>query len=411
MTPRRLLPILAVALPGAVLSGAVAPAPGAGNRPGPTVQPMSASASPNAVSQDLVILDNRQSIAGTIVPRASDDGFVDINTGSGRLRIRKERIASIVLGLNSQRERIDDKDLASLVGFARWCLARGLDQDALAALDKAVLLPDCDVETRGLRATLIDQAANRGPAEALPLYRAYKAAGGTDAKIIARLQQLEDALSAHNDDLKKLNLPPVDVAALPATAVASASPAAGPGATAAVPGKEGLEAKGWQSEDIQWSLPSDAKLITLPPEEGGSRVLAVTSPGKPATAPAAGARVPDKIAIKKGVNYAVDENSVLSFFARNRSDHPIKLAIAVKTGKDWTFFESTQQTLAPSVDFKELRFNLKAATFKSAATKWANNGTVADLDQLKELQVLIYNGGEDVDLLMRGMGFLKDSEM
>ena len=69
------------------------------------------------------------------------------------------------------------------------------------------------------------------------------------------------------------------------------------------------------------------------------------------------------------MNYAVDENSVLSFFVRDRSDHAAKLAIAVKTGKDWTFYESVQQQVAPSSDFKELRFNLKANTYKSAATK------------------------------------------
>ena len=30
---------------------------------------------------------------------------------------------------------------------------------------------------------------------------------------------------------------------------------------------------------------------------------------------------------------------------------------------------------------------------------------------MKEIQVLIYNGGDDVDLLLRGVSFLKDSEM
>jgi hypothetical protein len=406
MSLRCLLPLLAVA----ALSGANAPAP----QPGPpaTRQPSSvqpASAPVNPIAQDLVVLDNRQSIAGTVVTHTPDDGFVDINTGSGRLRIRSDRIKSIVLGLNSQRQRLDAKDYASLTAFARWCIARGLYDDALSALDQAVKLPESDVETRGLRASLIDQSPSRGPREALPLYRQYKADGGTDAKIIARLQELEDALAAHNEDLKKIGAAPVEITASnPGPATQQPTVAANGGQT---PGKEGLETKGWQAEDQQWSLPSDTKVITLPPEEGGQKVLAIDSPGKPATQPAAGAKVPDKVAIKKGVNYAVDENSVLSVFAENRADHPVKIALAVKTGKDWTFYESTQQAIAPGADFKELRFNLKAATFKSAATKWANNGSISDLDQVKELQVLIYNDKADVDLLLRGMSFLKDSEM
>ena len=291
MTLRCLLPILAAAaLPGAVQSSPAHPQT-------PVVQP--GAGSRTDIGQDLVILDNKQSIGGTVIPHAADAVFVDINTGSGRMRIRRERVVSVVLGLASQRDRIDPKDLASLTAYARWCISHRQFPEALAALDQAVALPDCDVETRGLHATLVDEAPNRGPAQALPLYRRYKSEGGTDATIIARLQQLEDVLSAHNDELKKLNLPPVELSAVapPVVTQAPLSPSAGTGTGSAAPGKEGLEAKGWQAEDIQWSLPTDAKLVTLPPEEGGQCVLSVVSPGKPTAPPAAGARVPDKVAI------------------------------------------------------------------------------------------------------------------
>ncbi len=356
--------------------------------------------------RDLIILDNKQSIVGTIAEHTRDDGFVVINTGSGTMRIRKERIATIVLGLEGQLRHLDTSDLPSLVALAKWCLARGHEQEALAALDRAVTMPGVDLETRGLHATLVD-GSPRGPKAALPLYRRYKADGGNDVKILARLQELEDALSAHNDELKKLGMPPESVLAEqpldttpkaePATANSSAKPAA-----------SGLEAKGWQAEDAAYSNPVDAKLESLPPEEGGSKVLSVAS--------AAGGKK-DKAAVRKLMTYAVDENSVMSMSVRDRSEHPVKMALAIKTvntvnGKEvWNYFESPVQSVAPSDSFKELRFDLKANTFKSAATAWENRDSISNLDAIREIQVLIYNGAEDAVVQIRGMGFVKNTEL
>jgi hypothetical protein len=382
----------------------------AGNAPGPVAKnPPPPAATPPAVplaGRDLIILDNKQSIVGTIVEGGTDDGFVVLNTGSGTMRIRKERVKSVVLGLEGQLKHVDTSDLASLVALARWCQARGHDKEALAALDKAVTMPGVDLETRGLHALLVDAEPSRGPKAALPLYRKYKADGGHDLKILSRLQQLEDAVEAHNQDLKKLNLPPDFIPAeQPNQAVADTAPK--PNSTGAA-GKDGLESRGWQAEDAAYSNAVEAKPITLAPEEGGGKALAMT-------VPAGGTK--DKAAIRKLVNYSVDENSVLSLLIRDRSDHPVKIAIAVKTvttvnGKEvWNYFESLQQSVAPAAEFKEVRFNLKASTFKSAATGWDNKGKISDLDAVKELQLLIYNGKDEADVLIRGMGFVKDSEM
>jgi hypothetical protein len=272
-------------------------------------------------------------------------------------------------------------------------------------------LPGVDLETRGMYALLVDRL--RGPLQALPIYKSYLADGGNEPRVLSRLKEIEDAIASHNEKLKALGLPEIDTSKQAAVAVA---PQPDPNLTQSngakpAPGKSGLEARGWAAEDVQWSLPVDAKVMPLPAEEGGQKVLSVTSTGKLAAPPAEGQRVPDKVAIKKGITYAVDENAVLSFMVRNRTQHPLQLAVAVKTSDKWDFYESLQQTIPPSDDFKEVRFNLKANTFKSSATKWANTGAISNLDQVKEIQVLIYNHSADVDLLIQGMGFVKDTEM
>ncbi|MBA3707568.1 MAG: hypothetical protein H0W83_01965 [Planctomycetes bacterium] len=361
-----------------------------------------AASTSTAVPGDVLTLDNDQIITCTVVPHPKDDGFVVINTGSGMVWIRKERVKTIVLGLDGQMKAIDSTDLPTLLALARWCLVRGYDAQALTVLDRARALPGVkfDLETQGLYATLVDQAANRGPKAALPLYRAYRGEGGSDEKILARLQDLEAAILAHNDELKKLNLP---------TGFLPESDAAAPDATAVVAemrpqaaNKDGLESKGWDPENAQYSNAAEAKVTQLPPDQGGLRVLALTSPG--------GAK--DKAAIKKSVNYSVDENSVLSFYVQNKGDKPVKIAIAVKTnGQKWIYHESALKVVPPSDGFKEMRFNLKGNDFKSQATNWANNGTVTDLNEVKELQILVYNGTEPASVLLRGMNFIKDSEL
>ncbi|MBA2479361.1 MAG: hypothetical protein H0V44_01765 [Planctomycetes bacterium] len=363
-----------------------------------------AAAAPKASGAlgDVLTLDNDQSIACSILPHPQDDGFLVISTGSGVMWIRKERVKKVTLGLEGQMKALDSTDPATLIALARWCLVRGHDQQALTALERARGLPGVtlDLETLGLYATLLDQAPARGPKAALPIYRTYKADGGSDEKILGRLQELEDAIAAHNDQLKKLNLPPGFLPQSDSTP--AEAPIASDGKLATV-AKDGIEGKGWDAENEKYSNPVAAKVQQLPPEQGGVRALAVTSPG--------GGK--DKAAIKKSVTYAVDDDhSVLSLNILNRGDKPMKIAIAMKTnGQKWLYHESALKIVPPSDTFKEVRFNLRGNDYKSQATNWANNGTIVDLNDIKELQLLIYNGKEEANVLVHGMNFIKDSEL
>jgi hypothetical protein len=372
----------------------------------------------DANQRDLLILDNKQTISGTIVDPASltegigkaalpgtgaDDSYL-INTGSGIFRVRKDRVVTVVLGLQSRLKDMSSSDLATLVALARWCVARNHDAEALSALDRAFSMPGFDNETRGLYASLIDRTADRGPAQALPLYRAYRDGGGTDQHILDRLGELEKAMSDYQAQLKAANLPdgfaPTGDQALAAAAKPPPAQDAAVAALAAI--AAGLEAKTWDAENPQYSNPVTIKAATIGDADGGPKVLDITAEGGDKGKGAA------RLA---NLNFAVsDDNSVLTLHVHNLGDQPVKLAIAVKTG-NYDYYESVTQTIPPGADFKEVRYNLKASTFKSKATNWANNGTVDNLGHLKEVQLLIYNDKVQQEIQVRGVNFIKNSEL
>ncbi len=344
--------------------------------------------------QDLVILDNQQRITGSVVEGA-EPGLVVINTGSGTMRFREDRVKEVYLGLGSRLAKLRGDDLNELVLQARWCHANHHDAEALQLLAKAVALPGVDLDSRGLYAQLVDQSGN--PAAAVPLYRAYRKAGGSDAAILARLDQLEEAARRYVADNPGAT-PPIDDTPLPAGTLPKVPLKPAPMA------QVGLEAKGWESEKLQYSNPVEMKLAPVD-DSGGPNVLHLTFTG-----PSDATKRTDKAAIRKSVQYAIGEQSVLSFSIANHGEQPFKLAIALKTG-DFEYFESAVQTVPLNKGFTELRFDLRSPTFKSKATNWQNSATVTNLDDVKELQVLVYNGTASGELLIKGMTFVKTNEL
>jgi hypothetical protein len=349
---------------------------------------------------DIVMLDNGQRIAGVIDPKAElMPGQVAINTGNGIIRIAKGQVKPDPedLGYETRRARLKEDNLAAVVDLARWCRAKGDNQHALELLAIAVALPGVELPERALHARVVDEL--KGPDEAFDLYVAYRKAGGKDPETISRLEVLEKAKGAAD------TAPYTAAQTVPAIPVTTA--AVEPGAKA-IAGKpmanlgDGLETKGWVPEILQYSNPVEAKVIDLTTADGASRALEITfKAGKM-----------DKAAVRRNVNnlkLGVSDNSILTFWAQNPGDKPINLSIAIKTGDKWEFHESPMMRVKPG-DFQQLKFDLKASNFKSVATSWANTGKVANLDDVKELQLLIYNKA-DGSLIITNMGFPPKQDM
>jgi hypothetical protein len=340
---------------------------------------------------DVVILDNHQRIVGKLEDDPESADWVQIKLVTGTIRLRRSRVAAVELGVTSRFKALKEDDLDGLIAFARWARSKGHQQAALTALDKAFaiirLTPEkpFDLAALALYARLTDEI--QGPDAAIALYRWYRKAQGTDSDTLARLNQLEAIVGKSDGD----GIP----------AVATLPPPPEPD-KAAASGSEGYEVKGWQSENSQYSNPVQTEVVPLLGEDrldGVKRALKVTF--------AKGDK--GKAAIKKAVNIDATTNHVLSLQVKV-GDAPVKFAIAVKTG-NWVFQESLMQTVKAADGWKELRFDLKDATFKSQKSEWANNSVVADLDDVKEIQVLVYNGEAEGSTLISGMRFLADKEL
>ncbi len=344
---------------------------------------------------DIVILDNQQRIPGQLEDDPESADFAVIRTLSGTLRLKKTRITAIELGVTSRLKKIKADDLDSLIEFARWCRAKGHQQAALTALDKAFNLARVDpklvwdVSALALYARITDELT--GPEAALPLYRWYRSAHGKDVDTLARLDQLE-AIVGRSDDA--IGPPPV----LPRQPTADLEKP-----IASTSGAEGLEVKGWQGENPQWSNPVQTRLAPL---IGDDRLDGV----KNALEVQFGKGGKDKATIKKPVNVDASEDHVFAVRVRNKSGHSVRIAVALKTGQ-WVYFESPQQTVKEADGWKELRFDLKGKDFKSQKSEWANSASIESLDEVKEIQVLLYNQDAEGTALISGMRFLSDKEL
>jgi hypothetical protein len=332
---------------------------------------------PSAAAADVVVLKNGQRISGTLDPSADiGPDQIAIKTTNGILRLPRSAIASEDLGYDARKARLKGDDLAGHLALAAWCRAQGMNNEALALLDRAVKMKDVPLAARALHARLVDEDDKRGPQQALELYRRYKKDGGDDETTLQRLAQLEKAISDFEAQ---------------ANTVSVAAPV--PKAVPTIQG--GLESKGWDNEAPQWSNPVRPQIITLPTDAGIAPALKIEFKGG----------TQEKATIKRTAHLTISDDSVLTFFAQTPGDKPLSIAIGVKTGSKYLFHESPQQQVKPGQTFQKLRFDFKAANFKSAASGWMYDTRVADLNDVKEIQLLIYNGSADGALIISNMGF------
>ncbi|MBA3699488.1 MAG: tetratricopeptide repeat protein [Planctomycetes bacterium] len=336
-----------------------------------------ASVASVASAADVVVLKNGQRISGTLDPSADiGPDQVAIKTSNGILRLPRSAIASEDLGFDARKARLAKDDLAGHLGLAAWCRAQGMNTEALALLDRAVRLKDVPLAARALHARLVDEDEKRGPQKALELYRRYKQDGGDDPLTLQRLAQLEKAIADFEAQSNAVTSAPAVPKAVPTI-------------------QGGLESKGWDNEAPQWSNPVRPQIITVPTDAGVTPALKIEFKGG----------TQEKATIKRTAHLTIGDDSVLTFFALTPGDKPLSIAIGVKTGSKYLFHESPQQQVKPGQEFQKLRFDFKAANFKSAASSWNYNTRVGDLNDVKEIQLLIYNGSADGVLIISNMGF------
>ncbi len=367
------------------------PATPAGSKPADpaAADPPRTGPAPASIEHDTVILVNEQRFLGTVLTGQPDPDWVVINTGTGTLRLKRESVRRVEYGLTARMGRVKPDDLIGLVDLARWCRANARNAQALVLLTKAVALSGCDVPTRGLYAQLVDELD--GADKALPLYIAYRNAGGDDPEILARLQELQAARSAWEEQMRALGLNPGGGESGEPVAAATASAV-----------EEGYEKYKWDTDDIKWSSPAKPTLITLVTPEGPRRVMQVDVEPHP-TDPKV-----DKAAVVLRRPLTLRQGAKLTLLAANRGTEDLRLGIAVKTGGEWTYYESKPQVVAATQsgqEFSQLTFDLGSSDYKAQSSSWAYSAKIANLEQVRELQLLIHNGRAEGSLWIAGIAF------
>lgn len=344
----------------------------------------------------MVVLDNRHRILGKVVPH-DDPAKVAIDTGTGTIVIARSGVADVQLSLASRLRLVAaaPDDLALRVATAQWCRSRQNDAEALKLLEDVRDRADLDVEALGLLARLIDETKGRGAAEAFDVYLRYRERGGKDSLHLARLARLEAAKAAYNAQHAALVVPAVAAADGVPAAPAAAAPPPAPAMN------EGLETRGFAPEKEQWSNPIAVEVVTVGAGSDRRRMLQLTFQRGDK----------GKAAVERRVNWTVTDDSLLAFFIANRTGKPIRIAIALKTGPQWDFFESIQETVSAEESFQEMKFDLKSDRFKCKASNWTANAKVDNLTDIKAIQVLIYNGDLEGSVIIGGMGFRKPGPM
>lgn len=345
--------------------------------------------SATAFTADTVVLKNGQRISGSIDPTIDvGPDQVAINTGHGIMRLPKSAIASEDLSFDARKAKLKKDDLAGHLALVAWCRSKGMMNEALSLLDQAIQLNGVPLTARAQHARLVDEI--KGPKDALELYRRYRKDGGDDPVTIARLNQLEKVIAEFEAQTNTVSSVPKNTK-IDSLNIPKAAPVL----------QGGMESKGWDNEAPQWSNPVQPKVVSLSTEAGIAPALQVEFKG--------GAQ--EKATIKRTAHLSIGDDSVLTFYVQNPGDKPLSIAIGVKTGSQYLFHESPQQPIKPGKEFQKLRFSFKGASFKSAASGWNYTTHVADLADVKEIQVLIYNGSVDGSLIISNMGFPAKSDL
>jgi hypothetical protein len=361
---------------------------------GPAPSTDSAAADPVAApdgaalqaEQDVVVLTNKNRILGRIEPTPDQPDNVLVNTGNGTIRLRRTSVAEIQWSLGSRLRDVAaaPENLSLRLTVVEWCRGqtRAFDDPyhaaALRLMDEISERPDLTTAMRGLHARLVDESRGRGPTQAVEMYRRYRAAGGDDAGHLARLAQIEGILTGHEAEH-----PPLVVDG-------TAQPSAAPTRAA-----EGLETRNFTPGMPQWSNPTTLSMVVSGTGPDRRRMLQMEFErgGK------------DKAVAERRVNWTVTDDAVLGFFLANQSGKPLGVAIAVKTGQQWDYFESPPEMVPPGPELHELRFDLKADRYKSAASNWTANSAITGLDAIKAVQILVYNGDVSGSVVITSMGF------
>ena len=219
-------------------------------------------------------------------------------------------------------------------------------------------------------------------------------------------------------------LPPVALAVLQpvtgTTAAAGASTPLSPAEAAAAhpisstvstavhlpaPRADAWEQRSWDIVGAPESNPVELQQVTIPAAPDGPdqtlHPLAISYQGGEL----------HKAVISRSIRFNLQAQPVLSLWVSNPNAHPVAIAMAVKTGRQWTYYESAPQIVRPGTRFQNLHFDFSQPIFKCAASDWQPTAVVDNADQAQEFQLLVLNEHDNGRILIYDMGIVTKDDL
>jgi len=117
----------------------------------------------------------------------------------------------------------------------------------------------------------------------------------------------------------------------------------------------------------------------------------------------------EKAAAKAAREVAVGRGAVIRIRCRAPADARLDLALAIKTGEDWVYHESIGKQM-PEGEMGTLIFDLTASSFKSAASGWEPDGVLANPEEIKEIQLVFFNGDREFVVQVAELTLLQEGD-
>jgi hypothetical protein len=152
---------------------------------------------------------------------------------------------------------------------------------------------------------------------------------------------------------------------------------------------EGLEAaEGWKLAG--WEDPGASRKVEI--GRGGNALMHLATAGGPQ----------GKSALLLTRDMALAEKGAMRLAIYNPGATPVRVAVAFWFSDGWVYYESKPQDVE-SRAWKTLAFDLAAADFKTASSKWEYSAGLWKRTELKQLGVLLFAGGKPGAVFVDGI--------
>lgn len=328
---------------------------------------------------DTVVMKTGRRLTCKVIPPEEGDTTVRVILGddeSGSLLLPREGIERIEYDYDSRLDELTEEDYLGHYQLGLWCLKRALYTEAIARFRHAAGGEGVPDEVWFHLAQAYEQQATPDFPAAHRSYQAYLVKTAAAETTPARAAEAREAVQRLEKTMQDLGLAAEDAAPEEDEIV------------------DGLEAGPWGAP--RWGNAAEVSRVAFAAEDD-NHLLRVEYRGEDHTGkklPPNDAKAPVQLSLG-GEKMDFSKTPVLRFRARCEGRRSVRFSVAVTTGTGYQWFES-KLLRAPAEEWSgPLEVDLTDRTWKAEKTGWKHTAAVDDINRVRNLLFVIYNGRND----------------